>query len=60
MLGETYEMVTDDCKFIAEKVMHTPDQIIASRMEGENYTVENYDKGGIKLGFGGGRGQINL
>ena len=24
MLGETYELVTDNCKFLAEKVSHSP------------------------------------
>jgi hypothetical protein len=27
MLGETYEIVTDNYKFLAEKVKHNPDQV---------------------------------
>ena len=30
------------------------------RMEGKNYYVEAYDKANAKLGFGGGRGMLNL
>lgn len=60
MLGESFEMVTDTYRFIAEKVQHTPEQINCYRMEGEGYTVESYDKSNLKLGFGGGRGQINM
>lgn len=60
MLGETYEMVMEHCRFVAEKVAHTPEQILAYRMEGEHYYTESYDKPQIKLGFGGGRGMVNL
>lgn len=60
MLGETYENVTEHYKFIAEKVQHTPDQILCCRMEGEHYVLETYDSGNLKLAFGGGRGQMNL
>ena len=37
MLGETYELVTDSVKFVAEKIQHTPAQITATCMEGKNY-----------------------
>ena len=43
MLGETFEMVTEHTKFVAEKVQHTPDQIIAFRFEGQNYYIDAYD-----------------
>ena len=37
MLGETYELVTEDVKFVAEKVQHNPVQIVAYNMEGKGY-----------------------
>ena len=37
MLGETFEMVGKDFRFVGEKVAHSPDQINAYVFEGENF-----------------------
>lgn len=58
MLGETYEMITEHVKFVAEKVQHTPDQIIAFRTEALDYIIDGYEKVIAKLGFGGGKGML--
>lgn len=39
MLGETYELVTDKFRFLAEKTGHLPVQTSACIMEGEGYTL---------------------
>ncbi len=39
MLGETYELVTEDFRFLAEKICHHPKPIIAFQAEGEGYIV---------------------
>ena len=39
MLGETFEFVTSNFRFLAEKVEHIPCQIMAFEMEGSNYIV---------------------
>ena len=39
MLGETYELVTKNVKFIAEKTQHIPRQIEAFHLEGQDYIL---------------------
>ena len=34
MLGETYEFVSDKFRYVTEKAMHIPQQIVAWEMEG--------------------------
>lgn len=60
MLGETYEMVTEKYRFVAEKIEHQPKQIFCYKMEGEHYTLWGYQCPKPKLGFNGGRGQMQL
>ena len=43
MLGETFEMVTEHYRFLAEKVSHTPKQILAFCLEGEHYELLCYN-----------------
>lgn len=44
MLGETFEMVTEEFRFIGEKVQHIPKQISAYYMEGKHYKLTGYNK----------------
>ncbi len=37
MLGETFEMVTDDFVFLAEKVLHTPKPVNVSYLKGKHF-----------------------
>ena len=37
MLGETYEYITKDFRFISEKVEHTPEQIMVAQTDGKGY-----------------------
>jgi hypothetical protein len=60
MLGETFEMVGEHYRFLAEKIQHTPIQISCSLLEGLGYKVWAYDKPNFKFGFGGGRGMIEI
>lgn len=55
LLGETYEMVTDDYRFFAEQVSHHP-PITAYFQEGKGYTHQGFLHQKSKFGFGGGRG----
>lgn len=42
MLGETFEFVTEKFRFLAEKVEHVPNQIVAFEMEGDDYHVRGH------------------
>ena len=44
MLGETYELVTDTMRYIAEKVEHDPVQTQCFVMEGKDYLFSGYQK----------------
>lgn len=56
MLGETFEMVTDSYRFLAEKVQHHPKQIVAFEMEGEGYILQGCGKPQPKFGLNNGKG----
>ena len=60
MLGETYELVTENFRFIAEKVEHQPKQLFCYVLEGKSYKVSGYTSPKPKLGFNGGRGQMQM
>ena len=55
MLGETYELVTEDFRFIAEQVCHHP-PISAYYQEGKNYKINGFYDTKSSFGFGGGKG----
>lgn len=55
MLGETYELVTEDFRFISEQVSHHP-PISAYYQEGRNYTIHGFLDAKSSFGFGGGKG----
>lgn len=44
ILGETYEMVTDRFRFLAQKVDHATSDVIVFELEGEDYVVRGYSK----------------
>lgn len=58
MLGETFEMVGKNYRFIGEKVAHSPDQINAFVFEGENFVQTGYYLSKNKFEFYGGRGKM--
>jgi len=60
MLGETYELVTENYRFLAEKVQHTPMQIVAFSLEGRGYKINGFNQPQPKFKFNGGRGQIDV
>ena len=60
MLGETFEMVTDQYKFMVEKVMHVPEQINCFEMEGKDYIIRGYNKPKVKFLLNGGRGMMHF
>jgi hypothetical protein len=39
MLGETYELVTSNYRFFAEKIEHLPKQVFCYMLEGKAYTL---------------------
>ena len=57
MLGETYELVTEDYRYIAEQVSHHP-PITAFAQEGKGYIILGFLDTKSKFGFGGGKGQM--
>lgn len=59
MLGETFELVTEDFRYIAEQVSHHP-PISAYYQEGKGYTVSGFLDSKSKFGFGGGKGLMEL
>ena len=61
MVGETFEMVTDDIKFIAEQISHLPTPIAAMHMEGNGFTMQGYGKvRPPKFTWGGGKGMLEI
>ena len=60
MLGETFEMVGKDYRFISEKVSHKPDQINVFHLEGEHFIKTGYILTNSKFFFNGGRGMLQL
>lgn len=57
MLGETYELVTEDFRFFAEQVSHHP-PISAYFQEGKGYRISGFLDTKSKFAFGGGKGQM--
>jgi hypothetical protein len=61
MVGETFEMVTNDMKFVAEQIAHLPTPVAAFHLEGEGYTMQGYGK--VKppvFSWGGGKGTLEI
>jgi hypothetical protein len=56
-LGETYELVTEHCRFIAEQVSHHP-PISAYYQEGQDYSLNGSLQSKASFGFGGGTGSM--
>ena len=60
MLGETFELVTDQFKFVSEKVQHSPEQISVWQLDGEGYTANGYYMPDLKFKFNGGKGLCEI
>lgn len=58
-LGETYELVTEDFRFIGEQVSHHP-PISAYIQQGKSYTVKGFFDTKSRFGFGGGKGLMEV
>ena len=43
MLGETFEFVTKDLKYLSERVQHYPEDIDAFYLEGKHYKHYGYN-----------------
>lgn len=59
MLGETYELVTEDFRYFSEQVSHHP-PISAFVQEGKGYKILGSFYTKSKFGFGGGTGVMNV
>ena len=59
MLGETYELVTEDFRWISEQVSHHP-PITAYYQEGKNYKIHGFNDTKSSFGFGGGKGLMEI
>ena len=55
MLGETYELVTEDFRFIAEQVSHHP-PVSVYQCEGKDYSFRGSYDTKSQFGIGGGTG----
>ena len=44
MLGETFELVTDNLKYLCEKIAHIPDGISCECLDGKSYRHYRYNK----------------
>lgn len=55
MLGETYELVTEDFRYFSEQVSHHP-PVSAYYQEGRGYKLSGYLDTKSKFAFGGGKG----
>ena len=55
MLGETYELVTEDFRWVSEQVSHHP-PVSAYYQEGKNYKINGFFDTKSSFGFGGGKG----
>ena len=60
MLGETYEYVCEDFRFLGEKVRHIPEQIVSFELEGKNYVLNSHNIPKPKFGFNGGKGSVSV
>lgn len=59
MLGETYELVTEDYRYFAEQVSHHP-PISAFVQQGKGYMCQSFMDNKSKFGFGGGKGLMEI
>lgn len=57
MLGETYELVTEDYRFFGEQVSHHP-PVSAFIQEGRGYKAQGFIDLKTSLGFGSGKGLL--
>lgn len=60
MLGETYEMVTENFRMLVEKYQHLPDQIAVYCMEGKGYKLWGQNQLELKVKFNYGRGLLDM
>jgi len=60
MLGETYELVMKDFKFVCEKISHLPIQTFCFILESENYRFLGYNTPAIKFKLNGGKGMLQF
>lgn len=58
MLGETFELVMDDFRFLAEKTCHVPIQTLCFFLEGENYRLWGNQTPQPAFKFNGGKGML--
>jgi len=59
MLGETYELVTEDYRFVSEQVSHHP-PISAYYQEGKGYKTWGFADQKSSFGFGSGTGLMDI
>ena len=59
LLGETYELVTKDVRFMSEQVSHHP-PVSAYHQEGRGYMVDGFFESKSKLGIGTGKGKMQV
>ena len=59
MLGETYELVTEDFRFFSEQVSHHP-PISAYHQQGKGYWAIGFSDTKSTFGFGGGKGLMEI
>lgn len=57
MLGETYELVTEHYRYIAEQVRHHP-PVSAYHIEGNDYKISGIYNCKSKFGLGSGTGKL--
>ena len=59
MLGETFELVTEDFRYMSEQVSHHP-PVSAFIQEGKDYKVTGHISTKSSFSLGGGSGLMNI
>ena len=60
MLGETFEYVTEDFRFVVEKVAHRPNQVLAFCVDGKGYRLLSNNNMQGKFLLNGGKGELDI
>lgn len=58
MLGETFEFVTENFRYLAEKISHKPKQVFCYLVEGKSYKFWGYQDIKPSVGMNYGKGSI--
>lgn len=56
MLGESYEMVTEKFRYLAEKTAHNPDQLSCMLLESDDFILKGNNDPKTYFGLNGGKG----